>query len=77
VTALVKESKKYDHSFSRPYTRGPQPPPRPPDHAKANTSPEDKTKSGLKSQPNEDKMAALSAYRMSICLCKKCGEKWN
>jgi hypothetical protein len=73
----VKEAKKYDSSFSRPYARGPLPLPRPPDHAKTNSVSDNKSKAGHKSHSIEEKMASLTAYRMVRGLCKKCGKKWN
>jgi hypothetical protein len=73
IAAPVKEVKKYDSAFSRPYARGPLPLPRPPE-AKSGAAPDDKSKAGPKGQSIEEKMPALTAYRMARGLCKKCGE---
>jgi hypothetical protein len=52
--------------------------PRPPLPPKSEAAVEDKSKmSGQKIQSMEDKMAALSAYRIAKGLCRKCGEKWG
>jgi hypothetical protein len=52
--------------------------PRPQLPAKSEAVIEDKSKmSGQKIQSMEDKMAALSAYRIAKGLCRKCGEKWG
>jgi hypothetical protein len=62
----------------KPYFRGALPLHRPPSHAKTETVVEDKSKQASpKVQSMEDKMAALSAYRMAKGLCRKCGEKWG
>jgi hypothetical protein len=73
VVAPMKEVKKYDPAFSRPYARGPLPLPRPPE-GKSGAAPDDKLKAGPKGQSIEEKMAALTAYCMAKGLCKKCGK---
>jgi hypothetical protein len=73
---LIKTSN--DLISSKPYTRGAYPLPRPPPQQKGDTISDGKTL-GLnqKAQSVEDRVIALSAYRMAKGLCQKCGEKWS
>jgi hypothetical protein len=62
--------------FSRNSVRGAFPLPRPPVANKVETNTNDKNKSiPTKGSLVEEKLAALSTYRMAKGLCRKCGEK--
>jgi hypothetical protein len=74
-----KEIKKVEGGYHNKYPfKGAFPLPRPSLQLKQDNIPEDKNRvAGPKSQYGEEKLAALSAYRMARGLCRKCGEKWG
>jgi hypothetical protein len=82
ISMQPKEVKKYDGNYSaKNYMKGPFPLPRPPvkvDSIKIDDVPEDKNKMATQKNPfKEDKLTALSAYRMVKGLYRKCGGKWH